>query len=158
MNWKVANLVARLAFGGLFFYTGIRKVRDPISFLDSVRGFRSFEHFSTLTGLDFDPSPLEAWIAMGLPWLEIFCGTAVMLGIFHRGGLAMLCSLLLLFVAALASAWSRGLEIKCGCFSDALVTNYFLTILLRLGLLAAGLVLLLIALRENAAKSLAEAK
>jgi len=157
MGWKVATLALRLAFGAMFFYSGTSKVRDPITFLDSVRGFRAFEPVGTLTGLAFDPSPLEAWIAMGLPWLEIFCGSAVVLGIFHRGALAILCSLITVFILAFASAWMRGLEISCGCFGDAtLVTNYFAAIAQRVGLLAVGVFLLFAALHEGAAKSLAE--
>jgi putative oxidoreductase len=44
------------------------KVADPISFLDDVRSF------------DLLGDPWAAWVAMGLPWLEILAGLAVMSG------------------------------------------------------------------------------
>ena len=157
MAAQIAILILRIGFGGLFFYSGITKIREPIIFLDAVRGFRAFEPVSAITGLKFDPQPIEAWIAMGLPWLEIFCGATVLVGIFHRGGLTILCGLIVVFIAAFASAWSRDLEITCGCFgTNTLVTNYFFEIMLRCALLAVGVALLFFALRENARKSLAE--
>ncbi|MFT5409691.1 MAG: putative oxidoreductase [Verrucomicrobiales bacterium] len=156
---SVILTILRVAFGGLFFYSGLRKLIDPISFLQSVRGFRFFEHLSTLTGIQFDASPLEAWIAMGLPWLEMLCGVTVLIGIFDRGGLTILCGLMLVFITALTSAWARDLEISCGCFGDsAIVTNYFFEILLRFAFLAAGGTLLFFAFREKSGKTLAPAE
>ena len=145
---SVILTILRVAFGGLFFYSGLRKLIDPISFLQSVRGFRFFEHLSTLTG-----------IAMGLPWLEMLCGVTVLIGIFDRGGLTILCGLMLVFITALTSAWARDLEISCGCFGDsAIVTNYFFEILLRFAFLAAGGTLLFFAFREKSGKTLAPAE
>ena len=139
-----AILVLRIAVGALFFYSGLLKVRNPINFLEDVRGFRAFEHLSEVTGWEIGASPWEAWVAMGLPWLEIFCGAALLFGIFTRGALAILCGAILVFIAALGSAWSRGLEITCGCFGDGFqeITNYPLTIALRVGLLAVAALLL----------------
>jgi uncharacterized membrane protein YphA (DoxX/SURF4 family) len=96
-------------------------------------------------------------MAMGLPWLEIICGTAVLLGIYERGALAILCGALVVFTAAIISAWSRGLDISCGCFGNSTpIEDYRITVLQRLGMLAVGLLLLIVALRENHSKSLAE--
>jgi putative oxidoreductase len=152
---KIAILILRFGFGGLFFYSGITKLRDPILLLESVRGFRIFDHLSSLTGLEIDPSPWEAWLAMGLPWLEVFCGACVLLGVFDRGALAILCAALVTFTLAIASAWSRGLDISCGCFGEATpVGDYRITILQRLGFLAVGLTLLVFALREKSSKTI----
>ena len=154
----VINLILRLAFGGLFFAFGLSKVNHPITFLDSIRGYRFFEHVSSLTGLEIDAEPLEAWIAMGLPWLEIFCGVAVLIGIFDRGALAVLCGLVLAFIIAIASAWNRNLEISCGCFTDAgPITDYRIEILQRIILLGIGIYLLVITVRDSSSEALAEA-
>ncbi len=157
MTGQIAILILRLAFGGMFFYSGILKLQDPIQFLDAVRGFRAFEHLSSITGWEFDPSPWEAWVAMGLPWLELLCGTAVLIGIFDRGALAILCSALALFTAAIISAWSRGLDIACGCFGEATpVSDYRITVAQRIAMLAVGVFLLIVTLRQKAAAKSAD--
>ncbi|MGI9241605.1 MAG: MauE/DoxX family redox-associated membrane protein, partial [Verrucomicrobiales bacterium] len=80
MLGKIAIVILRIAFGGMFFYSGLTKVLNPLQFLESVRGFRFFEHLSSLSGIEISASPWEAWIAMGLPWLELICGACVILG------------------------------------------------------------------------------
>jgi hypothetical protein len=51
-----------------------------------------------------------------LPWLEIFCGLAVISRFFYRGGLSILTALLAIFIGATVAAKMRGLDITCGCF------------------------------------------
>ena len=157
MMGKIAIVILRFAFGGMFFYSGLIKIRDPLQFLESVRGFRFFEHLSSLSGIEISGSPWEAWIAMGLPWLELICGACVILGIFDRGALAILCAALGAFTIAIISAWYRGLDIYCGCFGEATpVSDYRITVLQRVVMLAVGLALLFFSFRENRAKALAE--
>lgn len=95
-----------IAFGGLFVYAGLNKVRGVglIAFTDDIRSF----HLLT--------DPWVAWLAMSLPWLEIFSGAAVMLGILRQGGLLVLSILLLVFLGALIQAWMRDINVTCGCF------------------------------------------
>jgi putative oxidoreductase len=104
-TWK-RRLLAVLAwcFGGIFIYSGWIKVQDPARFLVSVRSFHLL------------PDPSAAWLALGLPWLEIFAGIAVLTGWLRRGGLLLLNASLLVFAIALVSALARGLDIDCGCF------------------------------------------
>jgi hypothetical protein len=106
------------------------KAADPISFLADVRSF------------DLLGDPWAAWVAMGLPWLEIFAGLAVMSGFLRPGGLMILNASLLVFLVAIGISWWRGIDIRCGCFghSDA-SSNYRDLILRDLLLLAAGIVL-----------------
>jgi putative oxidoreductase len=124
------RLLLHFFFGGVFVYAGILKVADPMSFLDDVRSF------------DLIGDPFAAWLAMGLPWLEIFAGLAVMSGFLRSGGMLILNASLLIFLAAISLSWWRGIDIRCGCFghSDA-TTNYRDLILRDLLLLAAGIVL-----------------
>jgi len=126
----IATLIGRLIFGGLFFYAGLLKVKDPLSFLESVRGFQ-------LVG-----DPWAAWVAMGLPWLEIFCGACVLTGVLYRGALAILCGAVCAFIYGIARAWSIGLDINCGCFGQTTpTTDYRTEIIQRAIFLAIGLVL-----------------
>jgi uncharacterized membrane protein YphA (DoxX/SURF4 family) len=92
------------AFGIIFVYSGCLKVQDPSLFLVSVRSFHLL------------PDPLAAWLALALPWLEIFAGLAVVTGWLRRGGLLLLNASLVIFALALISAWVRKLDIECGCF------------------------------------------
>jgi putative oxidoreductase len=103
--WKHWLLeVLAWAFGGIFIYSGWLKVQEPARFLVSVRSFHLL------------PDPFGAWLALGLPWLEIVAGLAVLTGCLRRGGLLLLNVSLVVFAIALVSALARGLDIECGCF------------------------------------------
>lgn len=101
-----------------------------MSFLDDVRSF------------DLLRDPWSAWLAMGLPWLEIFAGLAVMSGFLRSGGLMILNASLVIFLIAISIAWWRGIDIRCGCSGHADATSNYRDLILRdLPLLAAGIVL-----------------
>lgn len=124
------RLLLHFLFGGVFVYAGLLKVADPMSFLDDIRSF------------DLLADPWAAWLAMGLPWLEIFAGLAVMSGFLRPGGMLVLNGSLILFLAAIFLAWYRGIDIRCGCFGHSDATSNYRDLILRdLLLLAGGLVL-----------------
>ncbi len=115
-------------FGAVFIYAGAVKAANPIAFLDDVRSFQIL------------PDPFAAWLALGLPWLEIFAGLAVVTGLLRSGGLLSLNVLLVVFLAAILVSWARGLDISCGCFGgSAKVSDYTGLIVRDLVLLALGL-------------------
>jgi uncharacterized membrane protein YphA (DoxX/SURF4 family) len=93
-----------LLFGAVFVYAGVLKAYDPSTFLADVRSFAVL------------PDPFAAWVALTLPWLEIFAGLAVILGPLRGGGLLLLNAALMVFFAAITQAWWRGISIHCGCF------------------------------------------
>ncbi|MFN0076591.1 MAG: MauE/DoxX family redox-associated membrane protein [Prosthecobacter sp.] len=124
------RLLLHFFFGGVFVYAGILKVADPMSFLDDVRSF------------DLIGDPFAAWLAMGLPWLEIFAGLAVMSGFLRSGGMLILNASLLIFLGAIILSWWRGIDIRCGCFGHSDATSNYRDLILRdLLLLATGIVL-----------------
>ena len=94
------------AFGLVFVWSGWIKAQEPAQFLASVRSFHIL------------PDPFAAWLALALPWLEIFAGLAVLTGWLRQGGLLLLNASLAVFAVALISAWLRGLDIECGCFGS----------------------------------------
>jgi uncharacterized membrane protein YphA (DoxX/SURF4 family) len=51
------------------------------------------------------------------PFLEIALGLLLLAGLAVRLGAAIGAVLMLVFIAGIASAWARGLQIDCGCFS-----------------------------------------
>lgn len=121
----IIALTLRMLLGALFIYSGWEKARDPILFLNSVRSFQILD------------DPYSAWLAMGLPWLEILAGGALLTGVLADGGLTVIAGMLAVFIWAIVYSWQRGLDIECGCFGkEAQDTNYTDLILRDAGLLA----------------------
>ena len=101
--WRILGVI----IGGIFVYAGAVKVLDPVQF-----------------GVDIDNYKMLPWfvsvrLAFYLPWLEIFCGLALIFGFLYRGGLSLLTVLVLVFIGATVAAKARGLDITCGCFGHA---------------------------------------
>jgi putative oxidoreductase len=105
MNWLTRIL--RLLAGGVFLVAGVLKVLDPAHFAAAIDHFRLLPYFAV------------APLALYLPWLEIVCGLAVFAGAARRSALVLLFAMTVVFIAAIASAWMRGLDIRCGCFGAA---------------------------------------
>ena len=97
--------VARLGLGAVFVVAGILKLPDPAAAVRAVRAYRLL------------PEALVGPVAFGLPMVEIVVGLALLAGIFVRTAALASAVLLIVYIAAIASAWARGLQIDCGCFS-----------------------------------------
>src|SRR5689334_2216678 len=109
----IVAMMLRMALGGLFVWTGWVKSRDPIEFLFSIRSFQILD------------DPWAAWVAMGLPWLEVAAGAALVLGLCIEGGLAVISGMLGVFLWAIIYSWQRGLDLNCGCFGgNAQMSDY----------------------------------
>lgn len=103
----IATWACRLLLGGTFAYAALLKLADPSAFATDIGHYRLV------------PYPLTLAASIYLPWLELLCGTAVLIRRFERGALVLLLGLCVLFSVALTSAWFRGLDIECGCFGSA---------------------------------------
>lgn len=130
--------IAGLIFGTVFVLAGLAKLRDPQLFAMQLRGFRIL------------PDPYPAWVALGLPWIELLGGLSVIAGPLRRGALLLLNACLLVFLAAMVSAVVRGLDIECGCFGSAVKTGLGAELAIDLALMALGLWLLRAANRRMA--------
>jgi putative oxidoreductase len=97
-------LLGRIILAGVFLYAGVLKASDPGLFLLDVRSFQILR------------DPWAAVLALGLPWLEILAGLALLLGGWARGALLVMAGMLVSFGIALVAAWTRGLDVTCGCF------------------------------------------
>jgi len=95
---------ARLVLGGVLVVAGALKVPDPAAAVRSVRAYQAL------------PEPLVAPVAFGLPVVEIAIGLALLVGVFVRTAALASAVLFAVFIAGVASAWARGLQIDCGCF------------------------------------------
>jgi hypothetical protein len=98
--WRVVDLIV----GGLFIYAGALKVMDPIQFARDIDNYKIV------------PWSLGVRFAFYLPWLEIFCGLALVFRRLYQGGLSILAALIAIFITASLVAKSRGIDISCGCF------------------------------------------
>ena len=101
--WRVLAVL----LGGLFVYAGAIKIVDPMHFAIDIDNYKML------------PWAVTVRLAFYLPWLEIFCGIAVIFRLLYRGGLSILAALTSIFVVASIIAKARGLDISCGCFGEA---------------------------------------
>jgi len=117
------QLIARFLLGGVFIYMGILKLGDPMEFLKVIRQYRALP--------ETPPIFLNA-SAIVLPWLEVICGTGLILGMSMRGASLIASIMLAVFTPAILM---RGLEIRaqenisffqvafdCGCGTGVVVT------------------------------------
>src|SRR5437870_10384740 len=101
--WRIVDLIV----GGIFVYAGVLKVLDPVQFGLDIDNYKSLPWFVSVR------------LAFYLPWLEIFCGLAVIFRFLYRGGLSILTALIAVFIGATIVAKMRSLDITCGCFGHA---------------------------------------
>jgi uncharacterized membrane protein YphA (DoxX/SURF4 family) len=88
----------------VMLWAGAAKVADPRAAVRAVTAYR------LLPGVLVEP------VAWGLPFVELAIAGLLLLGIRTRVASVLSLALLGVFVAAMASAWARGLSIDCGCF------------------------------------------
>ena len=125
--WRIVDLIV----GGVFVYTGAIKAFDPIRFASDIDNYKIL------------PWAIAVSLAFYLPWLEIFCGIALLLRRFYLGGLSILAGLISVFVIATVAAKMRGLDITCGCFGHA-SKNWNFSTHLGLDLVLFGLLIFLL--------------
>jgi putative oxidoreductase len=101
--WRILDLIV----GGIFIYAGVIKALDPIRFANDIDNYKTIPWF------------IGVRLAFYLPWLEIFCGLALVFRTLYRGGLSILTVMMLIFIGATIAAKARGLDITCGCFGHA---------------------------------------
>ena len=101
------ELIARWVLGTVFVYASYHKIIAPAQFAKVIYGYYLF------------PSVSINLIAIILPFLELFCGLALVLGIYPRSAALIINILMIAFILALSVNLIRGQEFDCGCFSFA---------------------------------------
>jgi uncharacterized membrane protein YphA (DoxX/SURF4 family) len=92
----------RILIGGIFLWSGITKLMDSKSFAVIIEAYGLIP---------------ESWVmpvAVCLPALEVVAALGLLVDI--EGSLAMISSLLVLFMAILGYGIWMGLDVDCGCF------------------------------------------
>ena len=98
------TLVSRLVLAGVFIYASFYKIVEPNLFAKSIWYYHLV------------PGKLINLMALILPWLELFIGLSLLLGLWYRGAVLWVNVLMVIFIIALGSSIARGLSIECGCF------------------------------------------
>jgi uncharacterized membrane protein YphA (DoxX/SURF4 family) len=130
MQWL--GVLARALVGGVWLVAGALKIPDPTESVRAVRNYRLL------------PEAVVPLVGHALPVLEILVGLCLLVGLLVRANAALSAVLLLAFIVGIASAWSRGLSIECGCFGggggtlEDATAKYPWEIARDLGLLAAS--------------------
>lgn len=95
----------RWLLGALMLWAAVSKLAQPTEFLGSIYAY----------DLPLPRSWLQL-VAVVLPWVELLCGLSLIANVWSETALTAIISLLAVFVLATGQAWSRGLDISCGCF------------------------------------------
>jgi putative oxidoreductase len=112
-GFLVRRMLAVLA-GAVFVYAGVLKAEDPMRFASDISNYAMISW------------GLGVRLAFYLPWLEIFCGLALVFHRFFSGALAIAIALMLGFLGATIWARAHGIDVSCGCFGT-LSSNLTLT-------------------------------
>ncbi|MFK7885052.1 MAG: DoxX family protein [Phycisphaerales bacterium] len=104
------QFVVRIALGGLFCLAAFKKISDPQSFAEAIKGFK------ILDVAQFEPMIISA--AYTIPWVEMIAGVLLILGLWTRAAALTIGFALLMFIGGLISVIQRELDASCSCFGD----------------------------------------
>ena len=94
-------LTFRIILGIVFLYASFDKISDPGSFAGNIQNYQMLPY--SVTNL----------FAILLPWVELYVGACLILGIFVDGATLLSIGMMVMFVVALTQAIGRGLDIEC---------------------------------------------
>ncbi len=103
----IAYRAARWILGAVFICASIHKILDPAAFARAVYLYQIL------------PDGLVNLTALILPWVELFLGVLLIIGIWMPGAAVLSTLLFMVFMGALSYNLARGLDIGCGCFSTS---------------------------------------
>jgi uncharacterized membrane protein YphA (DoxX/SURF4 family) len=95
---------ARLGLAAVWLYAGASKVTDLAASGRAVNAYQVM------------PYDVAKVVGAALPFVEIALGLLLLAGLATRLVAAVSAVVLVVFIAGIVSAWSRGLAIDCGCF------------------------------------------
>jgi uncharacterized membrane protein YphA (DoxX/SURF4 family) len=104
-GWLWISTAARLGLAAVWLVAGGLKVGDLAASGRAVSAYQIF------------PYEVAKVIGAAQPFLEIALGLLLLAGLAVRLSAGISAGLLVIFIAGIVSAWARGLQIDCGCFS-----------------------------------------
>lgn len=100
----LVSTLARYGLAAVWLVSGWVKFSDPTQTVVAVRAYQIF------------PTDWVRPFAAVFPVLELALGSILLVGLATRSAALVSALGLVALVAAIASAWARGLSIDCGCF------------------------------------------
>jgi len=123
---RFAVLAGRVILGVVFIVAAGPKIADPPAFAHMIANYRLFP-----------PSLIHA-AALVLPWVELFSGIALVLGVAWRTAGKLVAALLVAFLISIGVNLARDRAVQCGCLdvhgppkSHAQLIGEMRTVLLR---------------------------
>ena len=121
------TLIFRWILGAIFIYASWDKLHYPADFAQDVYNYQIL------------PEIFVNIFTIILPWIELICGSLLIIGFLKRGSILIINLLLIAFFFAMAINLYRGIEIGCGCFSignsnDKINISYLIRDLLMIGM------------------------
>ena len=95
----------RWLIGAMFVFACYHKIAEPAHFAKIIYGYYLF------------PESSINLIAIILPYIELFTGAAMILGVYPRSAAFIINVMLLAFIVAISINLIRDHEFDCGCFS-----------------------------------------
>lgn len=128
-RWLIFGL--RAALGGIFIAAGISKLRYSDLFVDTVVGYGIL------------PNSLAEFYGSVLPWVELFIGLSLVLGIFSRFASALSIPIIVSFIVANVYGLFRTVEDICSCFGPLISLSHPVSLAIDVVMLAMAVPLLL---------------
>jgi len=97
-------LICRLILGAVFIYASYHKIINPADFAKAIGNYHVL------------PFGLENLLALVLPWVELFTGLCLIIGVMVDGATVLIILMNIVFIFAISQALARGISIECGCF------------------------------------------
>jgi putative oxidoreductase len=94
----------QIALGIFFVVASLPKLGDPPSFAHMIYNYRIV------------PGAFINLMALTMPWIELLCGLALILGIWKDAARSIIAAMLLVFIVAISINLMRNNAIDCGCF------------------------------------------
>ena len=95
----------RILLGGVFIWASWDKIIDPAAFAQAIANYQIV------------PATIGNPVALILPWVELACGTCLILNRWTRGSALVTAALMVVFMSALGYNIYRGIDVNCGCFT-----------------------------------------
>lgn len=102
---KYLQITLRVILGAIFIFASYGKLFNPADFAKAILRY------------EFLPIFFVNILAIVMPWLEFIVGLLLIAGVFRKASSMLAGISLVMFLIALISAYARGLDISCGCFS-----------------------------------------
>jgi uncharacterized membrane protein YphA (DoxX/SURF4 family)/thiol-disulfide isomerase/thioredoxin len=126
-RWLIFTL--RMALGLIFIAASISKIQDVPKFI------------SIVTSYGILPDSLANLYGNIVPWVELFIGCALVLGVFIRISAAFLIPLIISFIIASSYALANSIGSSCGCFGKFLTLSYPVSLTIDIFMLVAVFIL-----------------